>query len=47
MAAPMMEIDCRKFDVDPYTLYRYLRNYVENPAARGELGTPAALAQAR
>jgi hypothetical protein len=43
---PMIEVDCRQFDVDPRVLYDYLRTYVDDPAVRGELGTPAALRRA-
>lgn len=45
--APMIEFDCRQFDVDPYILYSYVRTYVENPELRAELGTEAALNRAR
>jgi hypothetical protein len=45
--APMIEFDCRQFDVDPYVLYNYVRTYVDNPELRAELGTEAALARAR
>ncbi|MCV7112701.1 hypothetical protein [Mycolicibacterium setense] len=45
--APMIEFDCRQFDVDPYILYSYVRTYVENPELRAELGTEAALARAQ
>ncbi|MDH6195196.1 hypothetical protein M2272_001825 [Mycobacterium frederiksbergense] len=45
--APMIEFDCRQFDVDPYILYSYVRTYVENPALRAELGTEAALTRAQ
>ncbi len=44
---PMIEFDCRQFDVDPYVLYRYVRTYLENPELRMELGTDAALARAQ
>ncbi|KUI26927.1 hypothetical protein [Mycobacterium sp. GA-2829] len=44
---PMIELDCRKFDVDCRELYGYLRQYVETPAARAELGTEAAIERAR
>ncbi|MED5815961.1 hypothetical protein VST63_26690 [Mycolicibacterium sp. 050232] len=44
---PMIELDCRQFDVDPYILYSYVRTYVDNPELRAELGTEAALARAR
>jgi hypothetical protein len=43
---PMIEVDCRKFDVDPQALYDYVRTYVDEPSARGELGTQAALSRA-
>lgn len=45
--APMIEVDCRKFDVDCLELYGYLRYYVDTPAAREELGTEAAIERAR
>ncbi|BBY16746.1 hypothetical protein [Mycolicibacterium litorale] len=44
---PMIEVDCRKFDVDCRELYGYLRHYVDTPAAREELGTEAAIERAR
>ncbi|AQA06314.1 hypothetical protein BVC93_11400 [Mycobacterium sp. MS1601] len=44
---PMIELDCRKFDIDPDALLRYLQTYVESAAARDELGTEAALIRAR
>lgn len=44
---PMIEVDCRRFDLDPCVLYGYLRAYVESPAARRELGTDTALMRAR
>ncbi|CRZ13940.1 hypothetical protein [Mycolicibacterium neworleansense] len=44
---PMIEFDCRQFDVDPYLLYSYVRTYAENPEVRAELGTEVALARAR
>lgn len=43
---PMIEIDCRKFDVDCLDLLRYVTCYVENPALRAELGSTAAVARA-
>lgn len=43
---PMIDVDCRKFAVQRDALLDYLRHYVENPAARGELGTEAAIARA-
>lgn len=44
---PMIEFDCRQFDVDPRALYDYVLAYVDNPELRAELGTEAALARAR
>lgn len=44
---PMIEIDCRKFDVDPVALLAYVTAYIETPANRAELGTTAALTRAR
>lgn len=44
---PMIEVDCRKFDVDSRELYGYLRHYVDNPDAREELGTDVAIERAR
>ncbi|WP_233213323.1 hypothetical protein, partial [Mycobacterium hubeiense] len=44
---PMIEFDCRRFDVDPRILYSYVRTYIENPELRAELGTEAALTRAR
>lgn len=43
---PMIDVDCRKFAVQRDALLDYLRHYVENPAARSELGTEAAVARA-
>jgi hypothetical protein len=43
---PMIEIDCRKFGVDCFDLLRYVTCYVENPALRAELGSPAAVTRA-
>jgi hypothetical protein len=34
-------------EIDPNLLYWLLKFYVENPAARGELGTDAAVRRAR
>ena len=42
----MINVDCRKFTVHRDALLDYLRHYVENPAAHGELGTDAAVARA-
>lgn len=44
---PMIEIDCRKFDVDPAALLSFLSTYVDTPDNRSELGTPEALARAQ
>lgn len=44
---PMIEFDCRQFDVDPHILYNYVRTYVDNPELRSELGTEAAIVRAR
>ncbi|WP_410604957.1 hypothetical protein [Amycolatopsis sp. lyj-90] len=41
--APMIEIDTTSFAVDPNVVYHLVRFYVENPAARAELGTDASL----
>jgi hypothetical protein len=43
---PMIEIDCRKFDVDCLDLLDYVTCYVENPALRAELGSTAAVTRA-
>lgn len=45
--APMIEVDCRKFDVDPAALLSFLTAYVDTPDNRAELGTPAALRRAQ
>lgn len=44
---PMIQIDFRPFDVDPYQLFRYVQTYVDNPELRYELGTEAAIDRAR
>ncbi|MFS0895954.1 hypothetical protein [Mycolicibacterium litorale] len=44
---PMIEVDCRKFDIDCRELYGYLRQYVDTPTAREELGTEVAIERAR
>ncbi|MBB4853575.1 hypothetical protein HNP40_000941 [Mycobacteroides chelonae] len=44
---PMIEIDCRKFDIDPTAVYRYIQTYIEFPETRSELGTEASLTRAR
>ncbi|WP_156721126.1 hypothetical protein [Mycobacterium sp. Root135] len=43
---PMIEVDCRKFDVDCYALFDYLACYAENADLRSELGTSAAVTRA-
>lgn len=43
---PMIEIDCRKFGVEPIALLSFLSAYVDTPENRAELGTPAALNRA-
>ncbi|WP_425903020.1 hypothetical protein [Rhodococcus sp. DT1] len=40
---PMIEVHCHMHPVDPTLLYTLLRFYLENPQARTELGTEAAL----
>lgn len=41
--APMIELDTTSFAVDPNVVYHLVRFYVENPAARSELGTEMSL----
>ncbi|WBP93583.1 hypothetical protein O6072_21420 [Mycolicibacterium neoaurum] len=43
----MIEIDCRKFGVEPSALLSFLSAYVDTPDNRAELGTPATLDRAR
>lgn len=43
---PMIQIDFRPFDIDPYQLFRYVQTYVDNPELRDELGTEATLHRA-
>lgn len=43
---PMIEVDCRKFDVDCYALFDYLTSYAESADLRYELGTAAAVTRA-
>lgn len=43
---PMIEVDCRKFDVDCYALFDYVACYAENADLRPELGTTAAVIRA-
>jgi hypothetical protein len=44
---PMIEVNCASLALDPSLIYWLLKFYVENPAARGELGTGAAILRAR
>lgn len=44
---PSVEVRCDRIDVDSLLLYSWLKFYVDNPDARGELGTPASLARAQ
>lgn len=44
---PMMVFDCRKFAIDSLVLYHFVMFYVDNPQARGELGTDKAIERAR
>jgi len=44
---PMIEVDCTPLSVDPSLVYHLLRFYVDNPAARVELGTDFALQRVR
>jgi hypothetical protein len=44
---PMIEVDCRKFDVDHYALFHYLACYAESANLRSELGTAAAVTRAQ
>lgn len=44
--APMIEVDCRKFDVDCTGLLDYLTSYAESADLRDELGTAAAVTRA-
>ncbi|OZF52092.1 hypothetical protein CH292_10635 [Rhodococcus sp. 14-2470-1a] len=39
---PLIELDCRRVDIHPMVLARWIRFYNDNPAARIELGTRAA-----
>jgi len=39
---PRIEVDSRKFAVDPTDLFHFLEDYVEDARRRRELGTPAA-----
>ena len=40
---PMMELDCRNFDIDPVVLFHLVMFYVDNPLARAELSSDAPL----
>ncbi|MFD1811797.1 hypothetical protein [Rhodococcus gannanensis] len=44
---PMIELDCRKFDVDEVALAQLVDFYASYPDTRGELGTEAAIARFR
>ena len=44
---PMTAIDCTVFAIDRNLLYHFVTFYVENPSARGELGTETSLERAR
>lgn len=44
--APMIEVDCRRFDVDCHALFDYLASYAESADLRAELGTAAAVTRA-
>ncbi len=44
---PMIEVDTIALAVDPNVVYQFMRFYVENPAARAELGTDASLQRVR
>lgn len=44
---PMIEVDTTMLAVDPTLVYHLLRFYVENPAARTELGTETSLRRVR
>lgn len=43
---PMIEVDCRRFDVDHRALYDYLTCYAQNDDLRSELGYTAAVVRA-
>jgi hypothetical protein len=43
---PMIEVDCRKFEVDCHALFDYLACYAESSDLRSELGTAAAVTRA-
>ncbi|MEC3977962.1 hypothetical protein [Amycolatopsis sp. H20-H5] len=45
--AAMIEVDCAAMSVAPEVVYWLLKFYVENPGARAELGTDAAIARVR
>lgn len=44
---PSIDIRCDLIDVDPVLLHSWLQFYIDHPAARSELGTPASLARAQ
>jgi len=45
--SPRIEVDARRFAVDPELLHRFLTLYAEQPQLRRELGTPAAAERLR
>ncbi|MPZ00574.1 MAG: hypothetical protein GEU97_21885 [Actinophytocola sp.] len=44
---PMIEIDCPNLAIEPSLVYHLVKFYVDNPSARGELGTDASIQRAR
>lgn len=42
----MIEIDCTNLAIDPKLVFHLVKFYVDNLAARGELGTDASLQRA-
>lgn len=44
---PMIEVNCPNLAIDASLVYHFVKFYVDNPAARGELGTSASLERAR
>ncbi|MGH3519872.1 MAG: hypothetical protein ACRDQ7_21295 [Haloechinothrix sp.] len=44
---PMIELVCTAFAVSPVLIYHFVKFYVENPAARDELGTETSVQRAR
>lgn len=45
--APMTEIDCVAFAINPNLVYHLVKFYVDDPAVRAELGTSASLERIR